>query len=583
MADRSLQALVVRPIEPDERRRFDEALDRYHWLGHHLVGETMRYVASAPDGTWVALVGFGAAALSCRPRDSYIGWSDDQHFRRLRYVTNNQRFCVLPAGRRPNVASNVLAKTLRRLSGDFEVRWGHPILMVETFVDPARHAGTCYRAGGFAVLGETSGYGRVAGRYHHHGNVKLAFARLLRRDARRILTAEFDHSILMKGTRTVIDLNALAFDGEGGLLEALEAIADHRKRRGVRHKLASILAMATAATLAGARNVAAIGEYAADCPQEVLARLGAKCHPAKRRYIAPHAETFRRALGAVDAAALDRVVGAWLFDQARRGRVDKDQLVLALDGKSLRGSLREDGKAVHLFSAMVQGSGIVVGQEEVDQKSNEITAFRPLLEGLDLTGALVTADAMHTQREHARFLVEDKGADYLFQVKENQPSLLAQLKAIPEADFSPEHEDTSRGHGRTEHRYIRVANVPDSVDFPYAAQVIVVYRERGDLADRMNSSETSYYLTSVANGGAEHLGRHVRGHWGIENKIHWVRDWTFDEDRHQLRASSSTARAMATLRNLAISLLRMAGVTNIAAALRWVARDATRAAALIGA
>lgn len=585
MPDPTLQALVVRPIQPDERQRFDEVLDEHHWLGHHLVGETMRYVALAPDGSWVALVGFGAAALACRPRDSYVGWSDDQHFRRLRYVTNNQRFCVLPAGRHPNVASHVLAKTLRRLSADFEARWGHSVLVVETFVDPARHAGTCYRAGGFVALGRTSGYGRSGGRYHHHGNVKLVFARLLRRDALHILTAEFDHPILMKGTTPVIDLNALDFDGDGGLLEALEAIVDHRKRRGVRHKLASILAMAIAATLAGARSVAAIGEYAADCPQEVLHRLGAKYHPARRRYIAPHAETFRRALGAVDAAALDRVVGAWLFDQARRGRVDTDQLVLALDGKSLRGALREDGRAVHLFSAMVHGTGIVVGQEEVDQKSNEITAFRPLLERLELTGALVTADAMHTQRDHARFLVEDKGADYLLQVKDNQPSLLAAIKVIPESDFGPEHEDTSRGHGRTEHRYIRVANAPESIDFPYAAQVIVVYRERGDLADRMKSSETSYYVTSVKPGksSAEHLGRHVRGHWGIENKIHWVRDWTFDEDRHQLRASSSTARAMATLRNLAISLLRMAGVTNIAAALRWVSRDANRAVALIGA
>jgi predicted transposase YbfD/YdcC len=315
----------------------------------------------------------------------------------------------------------------------------------------------------------------------------------------------------------------------------------------------------------------------------VLRRLGAKYHPDAKAYIAPHTETFRRVPHKVDKVALDQVVGAWLFEQVRSGHVAEDQVVLALDGKSMRGALREDGRAVHLFSAMVHDAGVVVGQEEVDEKSNEITALRPLLEPLDLTGALITADALHCQRDHARFLVEEKGAHYLLQVKENQPSLLAGLRAVPDDAFSPEHETTDRGHGRVEHRYVRVADVPKGIDFPHAAQVVVVYRERADLDDVMGSAETSYYITSVAkhNAGAEFLGRHVRGHWGIEDKLHWVRDWTFDEDRHQLR-STNTAHVLATLRNLAIGLLRLAGATNIAAATRWVCRDATRGAALLG-
>lgn len=584
MADPVLGALEVRPISPGERGRFDEALDRHHWLGHHLVGETMRYVAVSPGGDWVALLGFGAAALACRPRDMFIGWSDEQHFRRLRYVTNNQRFCVLPAGRRPNLASSVLSKALRRLAGDFEVRWGHPVLVVETFVDPARHYGTCYAASGFVSLGQTLGYGRSGGRYHHHGNVKLVFARALRRDATAILAATFDHPALGAEKAPMLDLNGLCFVGEGGLVSRLETITDHRKARGTRHSLASILALATAATLAGARSVTAIGEYSADCPQEVLGRLGAKYHPDKRRYIAPSDETFRRALGKVDTDRLDAVVGSWLFDQVRAGNLEEKTVVLALDGKSMRGALRADGKAVHLFAAMVHGTGVVIGQEEVDEKSNEITAFRPLLENLDIKGALVTADAMHTQRDHAHFLVKEKHADYLFQVKDNQPKLLAAIKAIPESDFGPEHQTRDRGHGRIEHRCVRVAKIPEGVNFPHAKQVVVVYRERSDLAEVMSSAETSYYITSVpaSRAGAKKLAGHVRGHWGIENKVHWVRDWTFDEDRHQLRATSSTARALASLRNLAISLLRMAGATNIARETRWVSRDHNRAAALLG-
>ena len=584
MSDLGLAGVSVRPIRAVERARFDAVLDEHHWLGRRLVGETMRYVASGPDSEWLAVLGFGAAALACGPRERFIGWSDEQHFARLRYVTNNQRFCVLPAGRRQNLASNVLAKTLKRLSGDFEDRWGHPVVMVETFVDPARHLGTCYTAGGFTLLGQTRGYGRSGGSYHHHGRPKLSFARLLRRDARTILTAQFDHPLLTRGSRPVIDLNRLDFDSDDGLLAALDRIVDHRKRRGVRHSLSSLLAIAIAATLAGARSVAAIGEYAADCPQSVLERLGAKFHPVQRRFVAPHADTIRRALAAVDAAALDEVVGGWLFRQVSAGRLAHDQLVVALDGKSMRGALREDGRAVHLFAAMVHGEGIVVGQHEVDAKSNEITAFKPLLEGLDLQGALVTADAMHTQREHARFVVEDKQADYLFQVKDNQPGLLAACRAIDDESFSAAATDTCRGHGRIETREVRVADVPEGLDFPHATQVIVVYRERAGLDDQMISAETSYYITSAAgsDAGPAELGTHVRGHWGIENKVHWVRDFTFDEDRHQLRATASPARALATLRNLTISLLRLAGVTNIARALRWVARDPHRSAALLG-
>lgn len=581
MPDRELSAVKVRPILPAERARFDAELDQHHWLGCHLVGETMRYVALDATGSWVALVGFGASALSCKPRDRFLGWSQPQQFRRLSYVTNNQRFCVLPGGRRHNLASVVLARTLRRLSGDYRSRWGHPVLVVETFVDPARHLGTCYKASGFELLGETLGYGRSAGRYVHHGKPKLVFARLLRRDACQVLQAGFDHPALTGG-RTMIDLEPLDFDGRDGLLVRLGQVPDKRKRRGIRHSLASILAIATAATLAGARSVIAISEYANDLPQDVLQRLGAKYHPLSKAYIAPSEDTFYRTFPKVDTDALDSVVGSWLFDQVRSGAVAQDELVLALDGKSLRGSLREDGRAVHLFSAMVHGAGVVVGQVEVDEKSNEIKAFRPLLEDLDIAGSLVTADAMHTQRDHARFVVEEKRADYLFQVKDNQPSLLAAIKAVPAEDFSPEHESHCKGHGRKEHRYVRVAKAPEGLDFPHAAQVVVVYRERARFDDVMISSETSYYVTSIAadRAGAERLGRHVREHWGIENKVHWARDWVYDEDRY--RAGSSTARALASLHNLAISLLRLAGATSVAAGTRWVSRDPARAAALLG-
>lgn len=357
MPDELLRGVEVRPILPDERDLFDASLNEHHWLGYRLAGRTMRYVATDNHGQWLALLGFGGAALSCRPRDEYIGWSREQQYRRLPHIANNQRFCVLPEGRHPNLASLVLTRALRRLSEDYRVAWGQPVVAVETFVDPSTHRGTCYIAGGFELLGRTAGYRRSGGRWFHHGNTKLVLMRTLRRDARRLLSADFDHPALAEADRPMIDLERLCF---AGLLERLAQIPDHRKRRGVRHPLASLLGMSVAATLAGARTITAIGEFAADCPQPVLEALGAKYHPRLHRFIAPHTDTFRRALAGVDAARLDEVVGAWLFEQVRQGRVDEQRLVLALDGKSMRGAVDEQGRAVHLFAAMVHGEAAVI-------------------------------------------------------------------------------------------------------------------------------------------------------------------------------------------------------------------------------
>lgn len=610
-------ALVVRPITSDERERFDETLDASHWLGAGLVGEVMRYVA-LEDGEWCALVGFGSAALCVRSREELLGWSTEQRHRRLRYVTNNQRFCVLDEHRRPNLASQVLALTLRRLSGDFEARWGHPVVMVETFTDPVRHRGTCYQASNFTEVGRTSGYGRRAGRFVHHGGQKAYWARTLRRDAFRLLSADFDHPLL-SARRTVsdIDLNRLDLDSEDGLLARLATVPDPRKRRGVRHRLAPILSIATLATLRGATSLRAIGETAAELPQEALGRLGARVSPHSRAYVAPEESTIRRTLKAVDANAVDLVVNAWVADQVSAGRLaehhavtvqlaavlESDETVegdgesdgdgepallpaVAVDGKTLRGARLGNGRLVHLMSAMTHREGATVAQRDVDTKTNEITAFRPLLAGLDLEGVVVTADAMHAQRDHARFLLEDKGAHFVFGLKDNQPHLRDAAEQLL-ADSPVVHETHDRGHGRTEHRYFRVAPVPAELakrlGFPWAAQVIAVDRERADLDDRLTSMETSYYVTSLSEpeAGPRQLAVYIRGHWGIENRSHWVRDRVFDEDRSAVRVGGAP-QVLATLRNLAISLLRLRGFTSVAVGLRWAAWDHTRALALMG-
>ena len=211
-----------------------------------------------------------------------------------------------------------------------------------------------------------------------------------------------------------LDVTKLPLDGESGLFSVLATVGDKRKRRGVRHSLQSILAVATCAVLAGQRNFLAIEEWARDQPKEILKRLGC-------RYGRPPSErTLRRVLkNQVDPEEVDQKLGVWVASQ----QPALEGMGVAIDGKTLRGSRDGDTKGVHLLSAVVHGSGVVVAQMRVSAKTNEIPCVKPVLSELNLAGAVVTADALNTQRETARHLVEDRDADYVLTVKDNQPTM----------------------------------------------------------------------------------------------------------------------------------------------------------------
>jgi len=222
-----------------------------------------------------------------------------------------------------------------------------------------------------------------------------------------------------------------------------------------------------------------------------------------------------------------------------------------------------------------------LGQADVDHTTNEITQFRPLLDGLDLAEAVVTADALHTQREHADWLVTYKQAAYLLVVKSNQPTLHQQLKALPWRDIPVADETRDRGHGRVETRRLQVATVAD-LDFPHATQAIRITRRVRPPTGRRWRTVTVYAVTSLtaAQASPARLADWIRGHWGIE-ALHHIRDTTYAEDASQVRTGTAP-RAMASLRNLAIGILRQHGHHNIAAAVRRNARDATRVLPLLG-
>ena len=352
------------------------------------------------------------------------------------------------------------------------------------------------------------------------------------------------------------------------LLDLLAQVPDPRKKRGPPAPAGGAAGRRDRGGRSpGRRSFAAIGQWAADAGPDVLAVLGAARGPAEE-------STFRRAFALVSADVLDRVLGAWLWTRAVQAG---GRLVIAVDGKTVRGAKGKDGKAPHLVAALAHGIGAVLGQVAVDDKSNEIPAVRELLKAFaDLAGAVLTIDAMHTQHDTAQ-LILSRGADYVMTVKANMPTLFKQLKKLPWARI-PAVSSVSTDHGRRARRTIKVVLAPAWIGFEGAAQVAQLRRTVTKKGKK--TVEVVYLITSDRSAGPETLAAWVRGHWHIENKLHWVRDVTYQEDKSLVRTGNAP-RVMASLRSLAISILRLDGHVNIAAANRHHARDPQRTLKLL--
>ncbi|MDX6584705.1 MAG: hypothetical protein QOI10_3889 [Solirubrobacterales bacterium] len=367
-----------------------------------------------------------------------------------------------------------------------------------------------------------------------------------------------------------VDANALT---GSGLLAQLSGVPDPRARRGVRHSITTILAVAACAVLAGCRSFTAIGEWAANAPDQVLAALGAGCAPCESR--------IRRTLQRLDGDRLDTAIGRWSARSSEppAGR----RRAVAVDGKTMRGSASRTADARHLLAAIDHRAGVVLGQVEVARKASEISMFSRLCDRVEsLSGVVITVDALHVQKAHANYLVLERAAHYLITVKGNQPTLHQQLTALPWNDVPAVHTRGGRAHGRVEKRTVKIVTVKTGILFPHARQALQITRKTRRPRSKKWSTEVAYAVTSLAaeQATAAELAGWVRGHWAIENRLHWVRDVTYDEDRSQIRTATGP-RAMAALRNLAVSLLRINGVTNIAQALRHHAWDPLRPAALL--
>jgi predicted transposase YbfD/YdcC len=384
-----------------------------------------------------------------------------------------------------------------------------------------------------------------------------------------------------------------------GLVADFESVTDPRGACGVRYRLSSLLALLVCAmTPAGHDSITAAAEWCRRATPGELAAFGLPYHPILGRYRIPSEKTLRSVLGRLDPGEVSAagyghlrpllshqprppellMPGGGIEREQRRahraathtGPVRSRRRAIAVDGKCLRGAKRPDGSQVFVLSAVRHGDGVTLASREIGAKTNEIPEFAPLLDQIDdadLAGTVVTADALHAQRGHAHYLHE-RGAHYLLTIKNNQRGQARQLHALPWKKIPVIHRDDSRGHGRHEHRLVQIVTV-DGLLFPHAAQVLRIRRRRRLYGAKKWSSETVYAITDLTaeEASADEIASWARGHWTVENTVHWVRDVIFGEDKSQVRTHNTPA-VLAAVRDLIRSALKLAGYVNTAAGRR---------------
>ncbi|MGB3399397.1 MAG: ISAs1 family transposase [Candidatus Deferrimicrobiaceae bacterium] len=429
-----LDGVRVRLITEREQKRFDQLLVAQHYLKDAtLVGERLCYVAEY-GGRWLALLAWSAAAFHLKERDAWIGWTEEQRRRRLGWVANNSRFLILEDAHYPNLASRVMRLCLERLSTDWQARWGHGLLAAESFVDGQLFRGTSYAVSGWTQLGQTEGYGRHRQDFYvRHDRPKQVWVRELRAGARAVLCAEPLPPEWAAWEPTVVPRCAYGVEPLARMMEYFRRVKDWREV-AKRYPCASLLAVVLCATLCGVmrgqRDLAAFAQGLTQAQRRVLRfrkdrRTG--------QYPAPKETTFFRLLTHVEPHELEQV----LLDCQTHvlGPPTEEDRLIAYDGKTLNSA-----GGIELASGFSVATGRWMGTEAVADGSNEIPAIQRLLARTDLTGKTAVMDALNTQQETARQVVQDCGGDYTLTVKGNQKGIGATLQQLwdgAHSAFSP--------------------------------------------------------------------------------------------------------------------------------------------------
>jgi len=434
-----LNHLRVRLITETERPRWNAEVSAHHYLQNAtLVGEHLCYVAEY-QGAWLALLGWSAPARHLRPRDAWLGWSHEQRATRRHFLANNARFCILADPHQlPNLASRALALCTTRLSTDWQARWGHPIVAVESFVDGQLFRGTAYKAAGWKRLDDTSGYARVAEDfYERHNRPKQLWVRALDDRAFRALRAPqlppalapFEQAPPRPRERCRVPTRRLV-----SLLDQLpDDVPDPRQPKGRWHPWRAVLGIIVLAKLCGVlmgqRQIAEFARRLTKPQRRALrCRRTDAAHPNPTGYAVPAESTYQRALAAMDHHRFDPRLIQWQHQQL--GPVQDD--LIAMDGKHVR---RSGGLAI--ASAVGQPSQRVHATVTLGKHDSEIVAVRQLLAQTEFPDQLLALDSLHTQHETIHQILYDHGADFLVPLKDNQPTILATAKTLLPESFPP--------------------------------------------------------------------------------------------------------------------------------------------------
>jgi predicted transposase YbfD/YdcC len=400
----------------------------------------------------------------------------------------------------------------------------------------------------------------------------------------------------------------LRCSSEDSPLTAFAAIPDPRDKRGIRHSLPSILGLCTAAVLSGCLTLTEITDWICSGSQLVLSRLGCRRDSDTARCVPPSPDTVERVLAKLGAQHLADRLGVALARRAGLGAPAAVPIsgpvllpAIAVDGKAIRGAAGPGGQIPYLLAAATHDNAVVIAERAIGPKTNELPEFAPLLRRLNqqipLAGHVITVDAGLTARAIADFIVTELFAHYVMTIKFNQPKLYDALCRFDFEALPVAAQSRDRGHGRVEHRTIKVADAPEHIKelYPHVRQIFLIDRRTTRKVRKRKKGSRKYTTVTVTThvaavgitsmtareAGPEHLAAYVRGHWGIENKIHWVRDTTFREDQSLIK-TKSRPRIMATLRNVAIGLIRQAGYTRIRETIRKIKNSPHLLLAVLG-
>jgi hypothetical protein len=346
MINLSGSELQLRIVERSEEIQFQSLMEAHHYLGAlRKIGNTLWYVAILKD-EWVALLSFSAAALKCAARDQWIGWPYRHQSARLNLVANNSRFLILPEYHQPNMASQILSQCRRRIQQDWQKHFGFPLLLIETFVDPARFHGTIYRASNWHLVGQTKGFRRTREGYSQKTNSpKLIFVQPLQHNTRLLLSQPLLHPRYKTG-KTRMKLTATQMLS---LCDYFQEIDDPRRAQGKKHHMPVILSLAAAAILCGMRGYKDISIWVQSLGQKARSRF--KCRKRKGLYEVPSLSVIRTALIGIKPEQLDKALSSW---NAQYAQIDES---LAIDGKTMCNAIDEEGRQTHIMSAIGHQSG----------------------------------------------------------------------------------------------------------------------------------------------------------------------------------------------------------------------------------